>query len=470
MTVKRDLTANPVMISLTLNAKKTTSDILWSRSELLDAELARQVEYDMDEQVIIVERITQYISKVIFENGGTFCFCHGRLAAAVGNGKLKSEEERGLKREQRKLQQMNISTGCSYASIEPRLRLAFERIFGYDEIDFFKNFLKLGRHEYWAIKDFRDDIELVLNDAMTYNKAGTPFYKAAQRIHDPARPDLEELEREFEPLLKLVELLLSLKAIKDDSSLVLTSDPISSLVNVELSALRPPPPPLPKPPKASKTPKPKPPKPDWSVEYKHSKAKNAHAGRNWKHRRLLLPLPTQLTIHLALALEGRLQSLMWRLDPAVRPEAADASTTAPPSSPQSLPSSQPGAGPSPSLLQPSKKKIRLDRGTSKLPVFSTVEEENQTLNLLSTLVLVERRLPDLGLPGCLRRSQAAAAGDSRVIISTCQLLKQLLRQLRHREVGYSFIQFPQHREPSTSIVNVPTTAYYCTNSGTEWSP
>ncbi|KAJ3963824.1 hypothetical protein EV361DRAFT_943268, partial [Lentinula raphanica] len=146
---------------------------------------------------------------------------------------------------------------------------------------------------------------------MTYNKAGTPFYKAAQRIHDPARPDLEELEREFEPLLKLVELLLSLKAIKDDSSLVLTSDPISSLVNVELSALRPPPPPLPKPPKASKTPKPKPPKPDWSVEYKHSKAKNAHAGRNWKHRRLLLPLPTQLTIHLALALEGRLQSLMW---------------------------------------------------------------------------------------------------------------------------------------------------------------
>ncbi|KAJ3834748.1 hypothetical protein F5878DRAFT_343170 [Lentinula raphanica] len=75
-------------------------------------------------------------------------------------------------------------------------------------------------------------------------------------IESPTSPS-PSLVGDFEPLLKLVEPLFSLKAIKDESSLVLTSNPISSLINVELSALRPPPPPFPKPPKASKTPKPK---------------------------------------------------------------------------------------------------------------------------------------------------------------------------------------------------------------------
>ncbi|KAJ3831355.1 hypothetical protein F5878DRAFT_667643 [Lentinula raphanica] len=386
---------------------------------------------------------------------------------------------------------------------------------------------------------------------MTYNKAGTPFYKAAQRIHDPARPDLEELERTYKKPIPdqslkcrgcchgdiITYISFSITAIKDDSSLVLTSDPISSLVNVELSALRPPPPPLPKPPKASKTPKPKPPKPDWSVEYKHSKAKNAHAGRNWKHRRLLLPLPTQLTIHLALALEGRLQSLMWvglrrvhlikegthgkehsgyvviveeggplDLTPAFLPATPNLSSPdlswkllqCPSLGILSTTRSRSNFSIAVGSCRPTRSGGREYHSTTVFTSISallatwgwtftfastTIKEEDQTRSWnLKTAVLVERRLPDLGLPGatdhyctmcsagCLRRSQAAAAGDSRVIISTCQLLKQLLRQLRHREVGYSFIKFPQHREPSTSIVNVPTTAYYCTNSGTEWSP
>ncbi|KAJ3963382.1 hypothetical protein EV361DRAFT_874921, partial [Lentinula raphanica] len=321
----------------------------------------------------------------------------------------------------------------------------------------------LGRHEYWAIKDFRDDIELVLNDAMTYNKAGHPSYKAAQRIHDSARPILEELEQDavmeiesptspspslvgdFEPLLKLVEPLFSLKAIKDESSLVLTSNPISSLINVELSALRPPPPPFPKPPKASKTPKPKRAR-RTELEASTAAAAVANAAND--------PSGTSTRRSTAIAYVGRItestssqgrdawegelricsdsgrgkatgshpclpschtKSVQSRslVETSSVPEFRDPVDnqlisgwilpsdqkrrtrvpTAPPSSPRSLPSSQPGAGASPSFLQPSKNKIRLDRGTSKLSVFSTVEEENQTL-----IVLVERRLPDLGLP------------------------------------------------------------------------
>ncbi|KAJ3836367.1 bromodomain and PHD finger-containing protein 3 [Lentinula raphanica] len=467
---------------------------------------------------IIVDRITQYISKVNLRKRGDFLLLVCKYwslkrearrgapllkrlhlepwtaaAAAVGNGKLKSEEERGLKleqlrrleqdleqlrelstltwkREQRKLQQMNIVQGVLTQALyphEPRLRLAFERIVGYDKNDFFKNPVsktdvpdyfdvitrpmhwslidaKLDRHEYWAITDFKDDIELVLNNAMTYNKAGTPFFKAAQRIHNSARPILEELERAYtkpnpnqslersedaamevdtpilpspsligdlEPPLELVELLLSLEAIKDESSLVLTSDPISSLINVELPVFKPPPPPLPKPRKASKAPKPKPPKPDRSEEYKRSKAKKAEE----RARRTELeasmaaaaegsPLNANLTSAFIPATLNQSRSRPLMETPSV-PEFRDhvdnqASfklfnsgwilpsdqkrrtrvPTAPPSSPQSLPSLQPGAGPAPLLLQPPKKKIRLDRGTSKLSVFSTAEEENQTLN------------------------------------------------------------------------------------------
>ncbi|KAJ3753490.1 bromodomain and PHD finger-containing protein 3 [Lentinula raphanica] len=520
---------------------------------------------------IIVDRITQYISKVNLRKRGDFLLLVCKYwslkrearrgapllkrlhlepwtaaAAAVGNGKLKSEEERGLKleqlrrleqdleqlrelstltwkREQRKLQQMNIVQGVLTQALyphEPRLRLAFERIVGYDKNDFFKNPVskadvpdyfdvitrpmhwslidaKLDRHEYWAIKDFKDDIELVLNNAMTYNKAGTPFFKAAQRIHNSARPILEELERvytkpnpnqslersedaamevdspispspsligDLEPPLELVELLLSLEAIKDESSLVLTSDPISSLINVELPVFKPPPPPLPKPRKASKAPKPKPPKPDRSEEYKRSKAKKAEE----RARRTELeasmaaaagsPLNANLTSAFIPATPNQSRSRPLMETPSV-PEFRDhvdnqASfklfnsgwilpsdqkrrtrvPTAPPSSPQSLPSLQPGVGPAPPLLQPPKKKIRLDRGTSKLSVFSTAEEENQTLN------------PDL--------SRASSSGP-RSTRSDGSVLRAV--QLPGDTVAETVA--------STSIVNAPATAPILEPSG-----
>ncbi|KAJ3967417.1 hypothetical protein EV361DRAFT_930744 [Lentinula raphanica] len=550
---------------------------------------------------IIVDRITQYISKVNLRKRGDFLLLVCKYwslkrearrgapllkrlhlepwtaaAAAVGNGKLKSEEERGLKleqlrrleqdleqlrelstltwkREQRKLQQMNIVQGVLTQALyphEPRLRLAFERIVGYDKNDFFKNPVskadvpdyfdvitrpmhwslidaKLDRHEYWAIKDFKDDIELVLNNAMTYNKAGTPFFKAAQRIHNSARPILEELERAYtkpnpnqslersedaamevdspispspsligdlEPPLELVELLLSLEAIKDESSLVLTSDPISSLINVEFPVFKPPPPPLPKPRKASKAPKPKPPKPDRSEEYKRSKAKKAEerarrteleasmaaaavanmangpfgirtrrstaaaaaanvdgiaestshqdrAERDGESGMVFVeegsPLNANLTSAFIPATPNQSRSRPLMETPSV-PEFRDhvdnqASfklfnsgwilpsdqkrrtrvPTAPPSSPQSLPSLQPGVGPAPLLLQPPKKKIRLDRGTSKLSVFSTAEEENQTLNPDFSRASSSGPRSTRSDGSVLRAvSQAAAAGDS----------------------------------------------------------
>ncbi|KAJ3994236.1 hypothetical protein F5050DRAFT_1800805 [Lentinula boryana] len=473
---------------------------------------------------IIVDRITQYISKVNLRKRGDFLLMVCKYwslkrearrgapllkrlhlepwtaaAAAVGNGKLKSEEERGLKleqlrrlehdleklrelsaltwkRESRKLQQMEMIQGVLMQALyphEPRLRLAFERIVGYDKNDFFKNSVnrvdvpdyfdvitqpmywslvdaKLDRHEYWDIKDFRNDIELVLNNAMTYNKAGTPFYKAAQRIQNLARPILQELERvytkqisddllespadvgmkmetpvsptsspigDLEPPLELVELLLSLEAIKDESSLVLTADPISSLINIDLPVLKPPPPPPPpKARKAPKAPKLKLPKPDRSEEYKRYRAKKAEERarrvemeastaaaavdvanerlvirtrrstaaaaaanaerslestpsvheREERRRKLTRPQPETPSVpefreHVDNQASFKLFNSGWIL-PSDQKRRTRVSTVPPPVL-------QFGSGPS------------LDRETSKLSVFSTAEEENQTLNL-----------------------------------------------------------------------------------------
>ncbi|KAJ3792202.1 bromodomain and PHD finger-containing protein 3 [Lentinula aff. detonsa] len=476
---------------------------------------------------IIVDRITQYISKVNLRKRSDFLLMVCKYwslkrearrgapllkrlhlepwtaaAAAVGNGKLKSEEERGLKleqlrrlendleklrelsaltwkRESRKLQQMEMIQGLLMQALyphEPRLRLAFERIVGYDKNDFFKNSVnrvdvpdyfdvitqpmywslvdaKLDRHEYWDIKDFRNDIELVLNNAMTYNKAGTPFYKAAQRIQNLARPILQELERvytkqvpsellesladvdmkmetpvsptssptsspigDLEPPLELVELLLSLEAIKDESPLVLTADPISSLINIDLPVLKPPPPPPPKARKTPKAPKLKLPKPDRSEEYKRYRVKKAEEQRSLESTpsvhereerlgeqvttmadeeslrdlnvpsfspstagssRSRLPAETpsvpEFIEHVDNQASFKLFNIGWIL-PSDQKRRTRVSTVPPPVL-------QLGSGPSPGLLPPPKKKIRLDRGTSKLSVFSTAEEENQTLNL-----------------------------------------------------------------------------------------
>ncbi|KAJ3886502.1 bromodomain and PHD finger-containing protein 3 [Lentinula edodes] len=476
---------------------------------------------------IIVDRITQYISKINLRKRTDFLLMVCKYwslkrearrgapllkrlhlepwtaaAAAAGNGKLKSEEERGLKlgqlrqleqdleklrelsaltwkRESRKLQQMEIIQDVLTQTVyphEPRLRLAFERITGYDKHDYFKNPVnkvdvpdyfdvitqpmcwsmidaKLDRHEYWDIKDFRNDIELVLVNATTYNKAGSPFYKIAQKILNSAMPILQELEHAYtkqalstlgeplvktiessttvkmementpispstspignlEPPLELVELLLSLEAIRDESSLVLSVDPISSLINIELPVLKPPPPPQTRkaPNKGPKAPKLKRQRPDRSEEYKRYKAKKAEERA---HR-------AEVEAAMAAAAEGEVDTAMTREEEGLSNADLPYSSFAGPSrsrlpvetpsvpefrdhvdnqasfklfnSGWILPSDQKRRTRAPTVpppdassLPPPRKKLRLDRGTSKLSVFSTAEEDNQTLNSRSAV-------------------------------------------------------------------------------------
>ena len=125
-----------------------------------------------------------------------------------------------------------------------------------------------------------------MSNAILYNKPGTPFYKAAQRLQVSSQALFKELEDKLasigvlghgsypqkpdgenpdnmdtstdiqspigslEPPLGVLDLLFSEDAIKDDIDYVLSEDPLTSLFNFELGKLKPPPPPPPpKPPK-----------------------------------------------------------------------------------------------------------------------------------------------------------------------------------------------------------------------------
>ncbi|KAH9066917.1 PHD-zinc-finger like domain-containing protein [Lactarius vividus] len=206
------------------------------------------------------------------------------------------------KRESRKLRQAQIVQEILSEIIfahEAGLRMAFENIVAFDRQGFFKNPIsksqvpdyfdiiqqpmwwgaideKLDRHEYWDIDTFRADVNLVIENAMRYNKPGTPYYKAAQRIKSNSATLLAELDHlrtlapleldghdeytkfllqrnispigNLEPPLAVVELLTSLD-IANDLSIVLKSNPLQSLLAYELPEAKPlpltPPPPIP---------------------------------------------------------------------------------------------------------------------------------------------------------------------------------------------------------------------------------
>ncbi|EPQ56227.1 hypothetical protein GLOTRDRAFT_105199 [Gloeophyllum trabeum ATCC 11539] len=284
---------------------------------------------------VIVDRIMQYISKVNIRKKQDFLYLvckywslkrearrgapllkrlHLEPWTASAGGKAQTDEEKAMKleymkrlrqdldivrvlaemcrkRESRKLQQAEVINDlishCLYPHEAP-LRLAFERIMGFDRLDFFKNPVsrndvpdyfdiierpmcwsiiddKLDKHEYWNLQDLKDDINLVLNNAMVYNKPDTRFHKAAARIKANAEPILEELDRQavvhhsdsidaraqvgdLEPPLSILDLLFSVDHIKDDTNLLLEAPPLISLLNYELEKLKPPPPPPPTPP------------------------------------------------------------------------------------------------------------------------------------------------------------------------------------------------------------------------------
>ncbi|KAJ7876249.1 hypothetical protein B0H13DRAFT_1893737 [Mycena leptocephala] len=136
------------------------------------------------------------------------------------------EDLRGLtqlsrKRETRKLRQAELIHELLSRALflhAPTLRSAFERIQAFDRSEYFKLPVskkevpdyfdvvknpmswsqieyKLDNHQYWDIQSFKDDIQLVLDNAVLYNKEGTPFHRTALRIQVTAQPILADLDQ-----------------------------------------------------------------------------------------------------------------------------------------------------------------------------------------------------------------------------------------------------------------------------------
>ncbi|KAJ7493369.1 hypothetical protein B0H11DRAFT_2006185 [Mycena galericulata] len=382
---------------------------------------------------------------------------------------LRNLTELSRKRESRKLRQAEVVQDVLFQALflhVPKLRLAFEKITALDRSDYFKNPVnrkdvpdyfdivknpmswsniehKLDNYKYWDIQSFKDDIELVLDNAVLYNKEGTPFHRTALRIRVAAQPILAELnqlsfsphlrsseETDGTPPLEILELLLSTDAIKDESELILSADPITSLFNFELEKKKP----LPPPP----TPPPKPVNPRTekrrlarAVE-KEKRALREQARReasasqgSSKDQTASAPpdirVPrTRSAIAAANAFEaeaeasgsgsvsapprrpkaGKVSALVpEEVAKNLRQRRASAPIPAPGDIPLVdrvderdsftmfeqgwiLPAGQRRGGRVPvdrSAAPPPKKKMRLDRGASRLSVFSTAASENQTL-------------------------------------------------------------------------------------------
>ncbi|KAJ7746737.1 bromodomain-containing protein [Mycena maculata] len=208
---------------------------------------------------------------------------------------LEHLTELSRQREARKLHQAEVIHEVLSKAIfpaVPELRKAFKAITTVDRNEYFKNPVSkkdvpdyfdivkrpmfwskieenLDNYQYWDIQSFKDDIQLVLDNAVLYNKQGTTFHKAALRIQASAQPILAGLDQlssspnlrlaeqadgttlpwtvapvgDLEPSLEILELLFSSDALKDESEHILSADPLTSLFNFELGKKRPTPPP-----------------------------------------------------------------------------------------------------------------------------------------------------------------------------------------------------------------------------------
>ncbi|KAK2467687.1 hypothetical protein APHAL10511_000281 [Amanita phalloides] len=196
-----------------------------------------------------------------------------------------------------------------FAPFEYLVRDAFNRIVMIDRNDYFRNPVsktevpdyfdivkkpmnwsmideKIKNHSYFDSQNFKDDITLVIDNAILYNQPNTAYHKAAVRIRSAMQSVFEELDRslaeakvgsntrnsqlpsgdynehqqgsavvterisvgDLEPPLEFLELLTSLEAIQAGSELVLDKNPLDSLFSFELPTFKPPPPePSPKP-------------------------------------------------------------------------------------------------------------------------------------------------------------------------------------------------------------------------------
>ncbi|KAF5362396.1 hypothetical protein D9756_002180 [Leucocoprinus leucothites] len=267
--------------------------------------------------------------------------------------RLRALAELCRKREARKYRQAEIVYDViakAFFAHEDAMRHVLDRIVSLDKQEFFKNPVsrqvvpdyydivkkpmcwimietKLDRHEYWDVQAFKDDVDLVINNALLYNKSDSAVYRAASRLKKNAPPLYATLDKErtsvlsahsngithitysnhvngdhgqattepngingvdgamevdaafkadrtvgdLEPSSDILELLTSISAIKPDLSIDLQDEPLQSLLDYELATLKPPPtPPPPPPPKIKK-------KRDRKAEYERAKAKKAAA-------------------------------------------------------------------------------------------------------------------------------------------------------------------------------------------------
>ncbi|PFH45479.1 hypothetical protein AMATHDRAFT_159553 [Amanita thiersii Skay4041] len=155
---------------------------------------------------------------------------------------------------------------------------------------------KINSHAYFESQEFKNDITLVLDNAMLYNAPNTAYFKTAKRVQVAAQTIFDDIDRvlaerkaemegrqradntdangvnggsgfptqlqsqigDLEPPVGFLELLASADAIKDDIDLLLEKEPLESLFSFELPKVKPrPPPPPPPPPKQTKSTKPK---------------------------------------------------------------------------------------------------------------------------------------------------------------------------------------------------------------------
>ncbi|KAF5369076.1 hypothetical protein D9758_003051 [Tetrapyrgos nigripes] len=340
---------------------------------------------------IIVDRITHYMSKVIFRKKQDFLLLLCRYwslkrearrgapllkrlhlepwTANSGIARLQTEEERAIRleqlrnlhkelldlkeltektkrRETTKYKQMELIKDVIDQALfphEPYLQKALERIAALDRNNYFREPVnkvevpdyydvvkhpmcwttmdeKLGGHEYWSIREFKDDVNLVFDNALLYNQQNSLIHKNAVRLKTNTQPILQELDRlsihsssshtlpetvegeegmkvefstpapnglssepsvgELEPPLNILDLLTS-TILQDELPFILNADHITSLLQIEIPSAKPlpptptppppPPPSAPKPKKASK--KLKPGRPDRTEEYAKRNAK-----------------------------------------------------------------------------------------------------------------------------------------------------------------------------------------------------
>lgn len=402
---------------------------------------------------------------------------------ASNAGKVQTEEEKTVKldhlkllrrdlesvreltlqtrrRESRKLAQTESIQKVLEIALFPHealLRLAFEKVLALDRHGLFKHPVsrtevpdyydvvktpmtwdaidaKLDRHAYWDLEGFKSDIELVLSNAILYNKPGTSFYKTAQRMQISSQPILQELTSlaynhsplappdpsdssvlsqmsigDLEPLMETLQLLTSTQDIQDNINLLLHDDPISSLFNFELPCVKPPPPPPPAPALSS------PPPPKSKVSKKKRLLKTVEPGPldtspGFRAPRTRRALAAAAAFEAEAGFEPELKSTT---DPELGTIEVDQKVVSEPPKKRRRQSAMPGQAETPPMVtdvdsqglfkmfdagwilptgqrrggrQPVErapllpKKKKMDRGASRLSVFSTNASDNQTLD------------------------------------------------------------------------------------------